>query len=232
MLWKMIKNQIKNLVLDCDGVLYPLNELNTKQIVEAMKYVYRFDVGLMPEEQKFVSAKTLTEKHLGMFNYIKEICNYKNYDFNTFCQSIVNKTDYSKILKNKPLWHTLQSLKNQYNICIFTNNSRQHLDAVVQKVFNKTLEEVEQTGIKAYDIRATEYEGYFYPKQHEKGFSLFLKNLNFKPEETLLFDDAPVNIERAKSIGMHAALISQENHLLKELQKYNVQNSRIEKSYE
>ena len=228
----MRESSIKNIVLDCDGVLYPLSELSTREIVAAMKYVYRFEVGLKPEEQKYVSEKTSVEGHQGMFNYIKEICRYKNYDFDAFCQSVVDNIDYSKIRENKPLWNALQSLNNKYSISIFTNNSRPHLNAVLQRVFNKTLEEVEQTGIKTYDIKATEYEGYFYPKQHEKGFNLFLEKLGLKTEETLLFDDACINIEKAKLAGMQAVLISEEQPLLKEFNKYNLQIPKKGKFYE
>ena len=228
----MNKKSVKNILLDCDGVLYPLSELPTREIVEAMKYIYRNDVGLKPEEQKFVSEKTLAENHLGMFNYIKEICRYKNYDFDIFCQSVTDKIDYSRIKENKQLWDALQDLKNQYNVCIFSNNSRPHLDAVFQRIFNKNIDDVEKSGIKTYDIKATEYNGYFYPKQHEQGFILFLKNLGLKAEETLLFDDASINITRAKEIGMSAVLISRENTLLKEIKNYNVQNINAGKYYE
>ena len=74
---------IKNILLDCDGVLYPLEELSTKEIVETMKHVYRNDVGLAPDEQRAISEKTIKENHLGMFNYIMEffIIIYKITDF-------------------------------------------------------------------------------------------------------------------------------------------------------
>ena len=55
---------IKNILLDCDGVLYPLEELSTKEIVETMKHVYRNNVGLAPDEQRAISEKTIKEKTL------------------------------------------------------------------------------------------------------------------------------------------------------------------------
>lgn len=223
---------IENILLDCDGVLYPLSELPTREIVEAMKFVYREYVGLKPDEQKFVSEKTISEKHLGMFNYIKEICAYKKYDFETYCRQLAEHVNYSHICENKHLWNVLQNLKNNYNIGILSNNSRPHLDAVFKQVFHKDIGEVEQAGIKAFDITSTEFNGHFYPKQHEKGLALFLQKQNMKADETVLFDDAPVNIEKAKEIGMRAGLVSAENSVLSQLQKLKPLNIITGKTYE
>lgn len=222
---------LKNIVLDCDGVLYPLSELPTKKIVDAMKYVYRNDVKLSGEEQKFISEKTIAEHHLGMFNYIKEICKYKNYDFDEFCARVVENTDYSGVKRNKALKDTLKNLNGRYNIVIFSNNSRSHLNAICRQVFDTDIVEMETNGIKICDIKSTEYGGYFYPKQHDKGFSLFLNRMRLKSDETILFDDAPINITKAKEAGMRAKLISAENTLLKELQEYILPSARKGKSY-
>lgn len=223
---------IKNILLDCDGVLYPLNELSTKEIVEAMKQIYRNNVGLTPQEQQFVSEKTISENHLGMFNYINEICRYKNYDFDKFCKDMANIIDYGKIAENKELWSSLQKASEQYNVGVLTNNSRAHLDKVFQQVFSKNVDQVEENGIKAYDIKFMEHGGYFRPKQDTLGLTMFLQKQGFKPQETILFDDTLRNIQKAKEAGMKAVLISQENSLIKELNKLSIKNSRISKIYE
>lgn len=223
---------IKNILLDCDGVLYPLNELATKDIVDAMKFVYRNEVGLTPEEQKFVSEKTITENHLGMFNYINEICRYKHYSFDEFCASVADKTDYGNINSNKNLWTSLQNATAKYNVSIFTNNSRPHLEKVLNRVFAIGVSDLEKSGISVYDIKATEKDGYFLPKQDKNGFSSFLKKLNLNANETLLFDDAPINIKRAHEAGMHAILITPENPLSKELNKLTGKVIRSGKTYE
>ena len=219
-------------MLDCDGVLYPLSELATKDIVGAMKYVYRNEVGLTPDEQKFVSEKTIAEQHLGMFNYIKEICNFKQYDFDEFCASVVEKTDYSGIKQNKNLWQTLMAASSKYNVSIFTNNSRPHLEKVLNCVFAKGIADLEKNGISVYDIKSTEKNGYFFPKQTENGFKFFLKRMNLQAEKTILFDDAPINIERAISAGMKAILVTPENSLQKELHKLSCFNITNIKTHE
>ena len=167
-----------------------------------------------------------------MFNYIKEICLCKNYDFDKFCTGIAEKIDYTGINKNPKLWQTLQKTAKKHNVSIFTNNSRPHLEKVLNRVFSKSIADLENCGIKSYDIKATEKDGYFYPKQHEKGFSLFMQNLNLTASETILFDDAPRNIEKAREAGMHAVLITQQNSLLKELNKINSTLVKTPKTYE
>ena len=223
---------IKNILLDCDGVLYPLEELSTKEIVETMKQVYRNDVGLAPDEQRAISEKTIKENHLGMFNYIMEICRYKNYDFDEFCEHMVEKINYDSIKPNPVLWNTLQNMSDRYNIGVLTNNCRAHLDKVFQRVFGKDIALVEKSGIKAYDIKFMEHGGYFRPKQDEIGLVMFLKKQGFKREETILFDDTPHNIEKAKDVGMKAVLISKENTLLKELNKLENLRFGMVKTYE
>lgn len=228
----MQNNNAKNLIIDCDGVLYPLKELSTADIVNAMKAVYRDEVGLSGDEQKFVSEKTIREGHLGMFNYIKEICYFKKYDFDKFCASVAERIDYSGINRNKKLWQALYNTAKNHNINIFTNNSRPHLEKVLNRVFEKSIADLEASGIKIYDIKATEKDGYFYPKQHEKGFSMFMSKLNISSSESILFDDAPRNIEKAKEAGMQGVLITEENTLLKELNKINGNIVRKSRAYE
>ena len=71
----------KTLLFDCDGVLYPLYQLPTQKIVLAMKETYRQDLGLSGDEQQKISEETRQNNRLGMFNYIKAMCKYKNYDY-------------------------------------------------------------------------------------------------------------------------------------------------------
>ena len=228
----MQTEKIKNIVIDCDGVLYPTSALSVKEIVAAAKSVYREELGITGEEQQFISAKTIEEKHLGLFNYIKEMCNYKNYDFTEFCNHIVERTNFSRIQSDKNLWRALVGAAGQYNVSVFTNNSRPHLEKVLEKVFDKSCADLKKYGIKAYDISTTEHNGYFYPKQHERGFEFFLKRTGMNAGGTLLFDDAPVNIEKALETGMQGILITPENTLIKELNKLNTNKFEKTKTYE
>ena len=121
----MIK--ISTLVIDCDGVLYPLSELSTREIVSAMKDVYRNQAHISGDIQVAASDKTIREGHLGMFNYIKEMCNQSGYDFKLFCRQLADKIDYSRIKPNPLLLKMLQKKAQEQKVEIFSNNSAEHL---------------------------------------------------------------------------------------------------------
>lgn len=197
----------KNLIFDCDGVLYPLPVLPIQNIIEPMIDLFRRKLKISGEEQIYISNKTVNEKHLGMFNYIKEMCAFKNYDFRTFCRQLADQIDYSGIQKNQVLWEKLEQLSQQNQLYILSNNCREHIEKVVQNLFAKNLGDLEAIGMKIYDITCSERDGYFHPKQSPLGLEYFLQNIQAKPEDCTLFDDAIINIEAAQKIGMRGVLV-------------------------
>lgn len=212
--------KIKNLVFDCDGVLYPISALETKEIIDSMKKVYREDLMVSGEEQNEISQATIADNHRGLFNYVLEMCRYKNYDFNHFCEKMADGIDYSRIQKDDLLWKNLQNVAKEYNVAILSNNSRPHIAKVFRQLFNNSIEDVENAGIKVFDITSTEKDGYFHPKQSENGLSIFAQHFGINPQETLLFDDVALNIESAQKIGMQGILINEKNPLKKALQPF------------
>lgn len=209
--------KIKNLVFDCDGVLYPISALETKEIIDSMKKVYREDLMVSGEEQNEISEATIADNHRGLFNYVLEMCRYKNYDFNHFCEKMADGIDYSRIQKDDLLWKNLQNVAKEYNVAILSNNSRPHIAKVLHQLFDKSIEDVENAGIKVFDITSTEKDGFFHPKQSENGLSIFAQHFGVNPQETLLFDDVALNIESAQKIGMQGNLINEQHPLKKAL---------------
>ena len=208
----------KTLIVDCDGVLYPIADLPTQNIIDAVKDIYRNEVKISGEEQAKISAKTIKENHLGIFNYIREICNYSNYDFGKFCRQLAEKIDYSNIKEDKKLWNKFQQVLPYAEIVIFTNNSREHVDMITRQLFHKSSEETEKSGVRIYDITATQVGGYFYPKQAPQAFSMFLAKIGANAENCILYDDAPRNLSMARQAGIKGVLINQDNTLLQNLQ--------------
>lgn len=212
---------MQNILLDCDGVLYPLSELSTADIVNAAKQTYRNDLGLTGIEQSIISKQTIDDGHLGLFNYIKAICEYKNYDFDLFCTNMAERIDYTHIASNKVLWHKLQNLTSQYNIAIASNNSRVHIGKVTERLFDKNAEDMEKSGIKIFDITdMRNKEGWFMPKRVPNALKLLAMQNDYEPSETILFDDTGENIRTARKIGMHATLITPQNTLENNLQTF------------
>ena len=213
-------DKIKNLIFDCDGVLYPISALTTKDIIDAMKKVYREDLDVSGDEQNEISQATVADNHRGLFNYILEICRYKDFSFDRFCEKMADNIDYGRIMPNQALWHNLQKVAINYNVAILSNNSRPHVDKVMKRLFGKSISEIEQCGIKVFDISSSLHNGHFHPKQSDDGLSIFCKRANIIAHESLLFDDVPLNIEMAQKIGMHGTLINNENPLSKALKPF------------
>jgi len=215
----------KTLFIDCDGVLYPGTQLGLKEILAAMKDVYREKLRLTGCEQREISAKTLKENHLGAFNYIKEMCNYKKYDFSLFSQQMADKVDYTHIKPNPLLWQQLLRTAKICNIAILSNNSRPHIEKVLYNLFKKNAAAAEAEGLKICDITFTEENGYFLPKQSDRGLSFVAKKLNLTPADCTLVDDSVINLQSARRQGMHGVLVNQEKTLEKYLQ--NLQTSTL-----
>lgn len=209
-------SNMRTLLFDCDGVLYPLTQLPIQNIVLAMKETYRQDLGLSGEEQQKISEETRQTNHLGMFNYIKAICEYKNYDFEKFCMQMAERIDYSNITYNRNLTQMIFRVAKYYNVGILTNNSRAHLAKVLKHALGKSLEETEANGVRVFDITTTEENGIFWRKQPE-GLALICQRNGYQPVQTTLFDDTPSNVGAAREIGMYGVLIGKQMSLQKAL---------------
>ncbi|MBP5215601.1 MAG: hypothetical protein J6039_03480 [Alphaproteobacteria bacterium] len=210
----------KNLIIDCDGVLYPLSDITVNDFVSAMKSVYREELHLSGEKQTEISEKTIKEGHLGLFNYIREICYACDYDFHKFCAQMCERIDYEKIAPNKKMLNTLTALAADNRVFIWTNNCREHLAKVYDRLFALTEDELANRGIKSFDISSMEHEGYFYPKQSEEGFGMFLHKISARPEECVLFDDTERNIDIARKNDVEGILISENKTLIKAVKPY------------
>lgn len=217
-------NNKKTLIVDCDGVLYPSSQLSLRQFVSAMKETYRNDMNVSGEIQSQISAETIAKKQLGMFNYIKAMCEKVNYSFPQFCYQMFEKVDYRNIERDDSLFRMLQAAAHQDEVVIFTNNHNVHLDKVLRQRFDKSIFEAEEAGIRCYDITMTEKNGVFQPKQDPKALLLFAKRIERRPEDCVLIDDSPRNIEAARQAGMGAELIGGDNTLKAYLSKNYIFN--------
>lgn len=220
----------KTLIVDCDGVIYPMSDIPLSSFVGAMKDTAQ-DFGFSTEEYNNASQITLNNKSLGMFNFIKELCHHDNEAFENFCESMFNKIDYSKIQRDEDTLLLMQKTKANYDIVILTNNHRNHLDKVLEARFGKNTQNI---GIECYDIRDTLKDGVFLPKQTENGLINFVSNINKNIEDCVLVDDAKRNLNVAEKIGLNGVLISESNSLsdyLKSLQTNILNTFQKDKEY-
>ena len=216
----MTKRQV--LILDCDGVLYPASMLELKDFIGAMQKTFSEDYHLDEAFLKQISEKTLRKNHLGMFNYIKAVCDETSHSFQEFCRLMFAKVNYGHIKKDEVLLKQLKATATCHKMVLFTNNTIGHLDTVLKHRFASSVFEFENAGIECYDIMATERQGVFYPKQNPKALVLFASKIGYLPQECVLVDDSPRNIESAQQAGMQGVLIDEDLDLsayLSSLQK-------------
>lgn len=222
----------KTLLIDCDGVLYPFSQLTLEDFVSAMKETYRKDVKIDGKTQAKISEETIAQNKLGMFNYIKAICDYTGYNFDAFCRQMFSRVDYGKITRDDALYRSLIRTAHAQPVVILTNNHFYHLNNVLQQRFGKSVFDFENNGIRCYDITASEKNGVFFPKHNPEGLAAFVQKIGVSAAECIMLDDMARNIETAKKVGMAGVLID-EKFTLKQYLGQNLKNSiALEKEYE
>lgn len=203
----------KTLIIDCDGVLYPISNIPTADIVSAVEVVAK-EFNISEEKYKQTSEKTKREKAPGLVNFVYNLCNKDDEKVKAFNKRMTEVIDYSKIKRDDNLFQLLQKTKENYNVVILTNNTRPHLEKVLEKRFDKNIVEF---GIDCYDISSQKYKDKFYPKQSELGMKLFTKKLGLKPQECILVEDTKRNLEVAAEVGIEGVLITEDYTLSKYL---------------
>lgn len=220
------------LILDCDGVLYPISQISLAEFVDAMKQTYREELKIDGKTQALISEQTIAKNRLGMFNYIKAMCDYADYNFDEFCLKMQSRIDYDKITPDYGLYKQLLGTVKDKQVVILTNNHMAHLDKVLQKRFGKTVFEVEDDGIECFDIKTMERNGVFYPKQNPQALANFAAKINQLPENCTLVDDTEKNLISAKQAGMKAVLINEKFTLRQYLQQLKTNNLKIKSGKE
>lgn len=205
----------KTLIIDCDGVLYPASMLTLNEFVTAMKTTYRDDLQIDGATQERVSQQTIAKQHLGMFNYINEMCHETGYNFDDFCHKMIEKIDYKKIDRDNTLFALLKETAIKHNVVILTNNHMYHLEKVLHQRFGVSVDDMQKAGINCYDIKSTMRDGVFYPKQDPKALTMFAEKIGVNIRDCVLIDDTKRNIDAAKVIGMSAVLIDENTITLK-----------------
>lgn len=222
----------KTLLIDCDGVLYPFSQLPIGSLVSAIKETYRYDVKIDGSTQAKISEETIAKNQLGMFNYIKALCQHANYDFDMFCKKMFEKIDYGNITRDDGLYQALARRAKVQPLVILTNNHIQHLNNVLRQRFGKSVADFEKAGIRCYDITSSEQNGVFYPKRNPQSLILLAEKIGVSVYDCIMLDDTPHNIEAAKSTGMPGILIDKKFTLKKYLLQNLPNGISLEKEYE
>ena len=208
---KEIKN-IKNILFDCDGVLYQDLEAVFGQVSRKMtEYISnKLDVDLK-------KAKELQTNYFHKYNTsLNGLMIHHDIDPKEFLD-FVHDIDLSFLEKDTALRYELENINLRK--FVFTNGSHDHV-----KHITSTLG-IEDQFEGIFDIVDAEY----HPKPESKAFDLMIEKFKVDPKETLYIEDIAKNLSIGKERGAITAwLINDEEWGKKESDKdyidYKIEN--------
>ena len=208
---KQLKN-IKNILFDCDGVLY--NDLNavfgqvSKRMTNYISKKLNLDIK---------KAKELQTNYFHKYNTsLNGLMIHHDIPPEDFLKDVHN-IDLTFMKKDLFLREILGSLNLKK--FIFTNGSKEHVENIIKHLGIDDLFD----GI--FDI----VDAGFHPKPEAKAFDLMINKFNIDPKETLYIEDIAKNLSIAKNRGSTTAwLINDEYWGKKESDKdfidYKIEN--------
>jgi len=206
-----LKN-IKNILFDCDGVLYQDLEAVFGQVSKKMtEYISKklnLDLKVAKELQKSYFHKYDTSLNGLMIHHNippKEFLDY------------VHDIDLSFLEKDKTLRNELES--TNLRKFVFTNGSKEHVKNITTSLG------IDDQFENVFDIVDAKYN----PKPAAKAFDLMLEKFKIDPKETLYIEDIAKNLSIGKERGTTTAwLINDEYWGKKESDKeyidYKIEN--------
>ena len=209
----MIKlKNIKNILFDCDGVLYQDLEAVFGQVSKKMtEYISKklnLDLKVAKELQRSYFHKYDTSLNGLMIHHNippKEFLDY------------VHDIDLSFLEKDKTLRNELES--SNLRKFVFTNGSKEHVKNITTSLG------IDDQFENVFDIVDAKYN----PKPAAKAFDLMLEKFKIDPKETLYIEDIAKNLSIGKERGTTTAwLINDEYWGKKESDKeyidYKIEN--------
>ena len=209
----MIKlKNIKNILFDCDGVLYQDLEAVFGQVSKKMtEYISKklnLDLKVAKELQRSYFHKYDTSLNGLMIHHNippKEFLDY------------VHDIDLSFLEKDKTLRNELES--SNLRKFVFTNGSKEHVKNITTSLG------IDDQFESVFDIVDAKYN----PKPAAKAFDLMLEKFKIDPKETLYIEDIAKNLSIGKERGTTTAwLINEEYWGKKESDKefidYKIEN--------
>ena len=175
---------IKNILFDCDGVLYKDLEAVFGQVSKKMtEYISKkLNIDL-------IKAKELQTNYFHKYNTsLNGLMIHHNIPPEEFLK-YVHDIDLSFMKKDLALREELEKLNVKK--FVFTNGSKEHVKNITNHLGINDLFD----GI--FDI----VDAKFHPKPEAKAFDLMTKKFNINPKETLYIEDIAKNLSIAKERG-------------------------------
>ena len=203
---------IKNILFDCDGVLYQDLEAVFGQVSKKMtEYISKkLNIDL-------IKAKELQTNYFHKYNTsLNGLMIHHDIPPREFLE-YVHDIDLSFLEKDKTLRYELENIKlNKY---VFTNGSKEHVKNITTHLG------IDDQFDGVFDIVDAEY----HPKPEAKAFDLMVQKFKIDPNETLYIEDIAKNLSIGKKRGTITAwLINDEYWGKKESEKdyidYKIEN--------
>ena len=203
---------IKNILFDCDGVLYQDLEAVFGQVSKKMtEYISKkLNIDL-------IKAKELQTNYFHKYNTsLNGLMIHHDIPPREFLE-YVHDIDLSFLEKDKTLRYELENIKlNKY---VFTNGSKEHVKNITTHLG------IDDQFDSVFDIVDAEY----HPKPEAKAFDLMVQKFKIDPNETLYIEDIAKNLSIGKERGTITAwLINDEYWGKKESEKdyidYKIEN--------
>ncbi len=203
---------IKNILFDCDGVLYQDLEAVFGQVSKRMTEYISKKLSVNLKE-----AKELQTNYFHKYNTsLNGLMIHHNIPPREFLDYVHN-IDLSFLKKDTVLRSELEGLN--YKKFVFTNGSKEHVKNIITHLG------IEDQFDDVFDI----VDAGFHPKPEAKAFDLMLKKFNIKANESLYIEDIAKNLSIGKKRGAVTAwLINDEYWGKKESDKdyidYKIEN--------
>ena len=181
---KEFKN-IKNIIFDCDGVLYKDLDAVFGQVSKKMgEYISRkLNVDLK-------KAKELQRNYFHQYNTsLNGLMIHHKIDPHEFLE-YVHDIDLDFLKKDKLLREEL--LKLDVKKFVYTNGSRDHVNNITKHLG------IDDLFDGVFDI----VDGQFIPKPQIEPFKVLIKKFDINPEETVFIDDIAKNLSVKKELNL------------------------------
>lgn len=202
----MIEKTVPKLILlDCDGVLYPTEQLPFRCFMTALQKTWDL-LHVSPQTVQIAKEKRNTAGYTGIYNHILFVCRETQLDFNRVTDVFLQQVDYGGLKPNPTLKKQLEDLNRKIPCCIVTNNHKKHLNTVLNRVFGITSE---TNFLPQIDI-SDRFDGTgFLSKKNPTCFLKICRRFNVTPQQTLCADDTPAILKIAKRTGLKTLLVHQ-----------------------
>lgn len=179
-------NATRLFAIGCDHVLYAPECLSDKKLMEAFHSVIR-DYQLPDSILNWGNFYIRQQKFDHLYNFIFKTATKYHLSYQEITEHLSARTDYSAIRPNPALLEALHTLGEKNEICIYTNQTEHHVNAVFQRLFGQDVAHCK--GIALCHIGTLQSGNNLCAKYTPKSLWLLSKTFGVSFEDIYFLDD-------------------------------------------